>query len=61
MKYKITMKRSYNELEFIFDKFTEGCVFIQQALNNSNGDISITVEAITEEENTVEEESADEE
>lgn len=61
MKYKITMKRSYNEIEFIFDKFIEACVFIQQALDNSNEEIYFIVEAITEEENTVEEESTDEE
>lgn len=58
MKYKFTMKRSYNEIEFIFDDFAEGCRFMQDALIHSNGDISFTVEAITEEE---EEESTDEE
>lgn len=65
MKYKLTMKRSYNEIEFIFDNFSEGCRFIKAALDNSQEEISIIVEAITEEEveevNEEEEESTDEE
>jgi hypothetical protein len=58
MKYKFTMTEGYKDVEFIFNIFAEGCTFMQEALNHSNGDISFTVEAITEEEegeSTVEE------
>lgn len=57
MKYKITMKRSYNEIEFIYVYLLDACEFIQEALKHSNGDISLTIEAITEKK----EESTDEE
>ena len=56
MKYKITMKRSYNEIDFIYDNYLDACSFIKSALEHSNGDISFTVEAITEEEENADEE-----
>ena len=65
MKYKITMRKSYNLAEFIFNTLTGATSFMLDALDHSNGEISFIVEAITEEENTEaiteEEENADEE
>ena len=61
MKYKFTMERSYYEFEFIFDNFSEGCVFLKEALDNSQKEISFKVERITEEEEKEEEEETDEE
>lgn len=61
MKYKITMKRSYNEIEFIFKSLLDAAYFMRDAVENSKEDIYFVVEVITEEENTVEGESTDEE
>ncbi len=43
MEFKFIMKSGYHETEFIFDKFAEGCVFMQQALKSSKEDVSFTV------------------
>lgn len=56
MKYKFTMTEGYKDIEFIFNSFSEGCRFMQDALIHSNGDISFTVEAITEEGESTDEE-----
>lgn len=61
MKYKFTIERSYYGYEFIFDNFSEGCVFMKEALDNSQDEISFKVERITEEEEKEEEENTDEE
>lgn len=68
MKYKFTIERGYYGFEFIFDKFSEGCVFMKEALDSSQEEISFKVERITEDEEestdeaiTEEEESTDEE
>lgn len=66
MKYKFTIERGYRVFEFIFDNFSEGCVFMKEALDNSQDEINFIVERITEEEEknteaiTEEEESTDE-
>lgn len=47
MGFKFIMKSGYHETEFIFDNFAEGCVFMQQALENSEEEISFTVKKTT--------------
>lgn len=61
MKYKFTMERSYYGFEFVFDNFSEGCVFLKEALDNSQEDLSFKVERITEEEEEKEEEEGTDE
>lgn len=51
--YKLIMKQSYIEFEFLFDDFTEGCQFMSQALDHSSTEITFTIYKIdTEEEAT---------
>ena len=61
MKYKFIIARGYSEFEFIFDDFSEGCVFMKEALDNSHEEISFKVERITEEEEKEEEGNTNEE
>lgn len=50
MKYKIILKKSYNEFEFIFECFEEASIFVETALRNGN-DISVTIENYIDKEN----------